>query len=255
MKLRIFAGGAALVLGLSPVANASTRPVLTFGASTTWGYCIHGTTGQGADDPVGSVSSPGSYPSRLAGDHPDVGRVINAGDGNSETDAFKYGVPPSYLLKGLGGGEGYELNPRFQAVLKEYHPRIVVLWMGTHDIEAGRSARTIEAGYEQAIQEAHESAIGAKIIGATIQPSGMSPTYEATRKAVNAWIRTSGRFDAVADIDAALRYRSNPDVMQPWDFEGSYDGSYYTCPNKTLHPGSNGYWAVSQAVYAAISKL
>jgi lysophospholipase L1-like esterase len=253
MKLRIIAVAAIVALGPSPVATASAGPVVTFGASTTWGYCIHGTTGNGPGDPAGSVSSPGSYPSRLAGDHPDVGTVINEGDGNSATDPFGYGVPPAYFLKGLGGGKGYEVNPRFQAVLNQYHPRIVVLWMGTHDIEAGRAAGTMEAGYEQAIRQAH--AAGAKIIGGTIQPSGMSDTYEATRKAVNTWIRTSGAFDAVADIDAAVRDTSNPDVMQPWDFQGSYDGSYYTCPPNQLHPGSNGYWAISQAVYAAIAKV
>jgi lysophospholipase L1-like esterase len=255
MKPKLIASAAAVVLGLSSVsaADASTGPVMTFGASTTWGYCINGTTGQGQDDPAGSKSSPGSYPSRLAGDHPGVGTVINAGDGNSSTDPFGYGVPPAYFLKGLGGGKGYEVNPRFQAALNKYHPAIVVLWIGSHDIAAGRAAGTMEAGYEQAIRQAR--AAGAKIIGATIQPSGMSGTHEAVRRAVNKWIRTSGAFNAVADIDAAVRSPSNPSVMRPWDFQGDYDGSHYTCKPNQVHPGSNGYWAISQAVYAAIAKL
>lgn len=151
-------------------------------------------------------------------------------------------MPPSCFLKGLGDGQGYEVNPRFQWVLNEYHPRIVVLWMGTHDICTGRSAEAMEAGYKQAIQQAH--AAGAKIIGATIQPSGMSHTYEVTGQAVNNWIRTwigPGKFDAVADIDAAVRHDPfDPSVMHPWDFQGSYDGSYYTCRPNQLHPGSNG---------------
>jgi hypothetical protein len=125
--------------------------------------------------------------------------------------------------------------------------------MGTHDILAGRAAGTMEAGYKQAEQQADDA--DAKIIGGTIQPSGMSASYEATRQAVNTWIRTSCTFDAVADIDAAVRNPLNPSVMQPWDFQGSYDGSYYTCQPNQLHPGSNGYWAISQAVYAAIGKV
>jgi hypothetical protein len=63
---------------------------------------------------------------------------------------------------------------------------------------------------------------GLKIYGATLTPfEGTTfPGYyaaacEANRQAVNAWIRFSGKFDAVIDFDRALRDPTNPGRMLP----------------------------------------
>jgi hypothetical protein len=52
-------------------------------------------------------------------------------------------------------------------------------------------------------------AAGLRILGGTLTPwQGSSPysdAREATREAVNDWIRTSGAFDGVIDFDLALR--------------------------------------------------
>ena len=40
-------------------------------------------------------------------------------------------------------------------------------------------------------------------------------TFEAWRQAINDWIRTSGAFDAVIDLDAALRDPMNPNRIAP----------------------------------------
>ena len=42
-----------------------------------------------------------------------------------------------------------------------------------------------------------------------------SPAHEAARQAVNQWIRTSGRFDAVIDMDSAVRDPETPSNLLP----------------------------------------
>ena len=63
------------------------------------------------------------------------------------------------------------------------------------------------------IERAHE--LGLKIYGGTLTPfEGSGPTWsaatEATRQAVNAWIRTSKAYDAVIDFDAVARDPGHP---------------------------------------------
>jgi lysophospholipase L1-like esterase len=68
------------------------------------------------------------------------------------------------------------------------------------------------AGYCQLIARAHGH--GARIHGGTLTPYGGSeifgPEGESARQAVNDWIRTSGAFDAVLDIDAVWRDPDDP---------------------------------------------
>jgi len=93
----------------------------------------------------------------------------------------------------------------------------IVLLEGVNDIgNSGRvrdgmtgpsiSAADLIAGYRQIILRAHER--GIKVIGMTILPfegaNYWSPEREAVRVAVNDWIRTSGAFDGVIDMDAVM---------------------------------------------------
>ena len=83
--------------------------------------------------------------------------------------------------------------------------------IGTADRDPGRPAagrRRPDRAYEQIVVRAH--AQGIRVYGATLTPFGGNDGYddpagcrEAARQAVNRWIRTSGRFDAVIDFDAA----------------------------------------------------
>ena len=74
-------------------------------------------------------------------------------------------------------------------------------------------------GHKQLIQRAH--AKGLKIFGCTLTPVEgflipgtpipvFSPAGEVKRQAVNAWIRTSGEYDAVIDFDRVLRDPNSP---------------------------------------------
>lgn len=59
---------------------------------------------------------------------------------------------------------------------------------------------------------------------------------EAVRQAVNQWIRTSGVFDGVFDLDAAVR-----DPAHPLQFRDSFHSGDH------LHPNADGYKAMADA--------
>ena len=63
----------------------------------------------------------------------------------------------------------------------------------------------------------------------------------ATRQAINHWIRTSGRFDAVIDFDRAVRDPEMPAIIAPAFDSGDH-----------LHPGDAGYKAMGAAVDLAL---
>ena len=83
-----------------------------------------------------------------------------------------------------------------------------------------RTADDLIGAYRQLIARAH--ARGVKLIGCTLTPieGGDIPGFysdakEATRQAVNKWIRTSGAFDGVIDFDAVVRDPDHPGRLLP----------------------------------------
>ena len=100
-------------------------------------------------------------------------------------------------------------------------------------------ATNLIAAYEQMIEQAHARNI--RVYGATITPFGGSfydsPGHEAARETVNHWIRTSGKFDAVIDFDAAMRDPQNPSQLLP-----AADSSDH------LHPNEAGYKIMADAI-------
>jgi lysophospholipase L1-like esterase len=100
--------------------------------------------------------------------------------------------------------------------------------------------------YRQLIARAH--ARGVKLIGSTMTPcEGVDiPGYysdakEATRQAVNHWIRTSGAFDGVIDFDAVLRDPDHPSRLMP-----------RLASEDRLHPNDDGYQAMADAIDLAL---
>jgi lysophospholipase L1-like esterase len=101
------------------------------------------------------------------------------------------------------------------------------------------------AGMREMIDRAHEH--GIRIFGATITPleGGILPggvhVYsekgEATRQAVNQWIRTGGAFDGVIDFDAAVRDPAHPTRLRQDYQSGDY-----------VHPNDAGYKAMADAI-------
>ena len=87
---------------------------------------------------------------------------------------------------------------------------------------------------------ARSHAHGIRVVGATVTPQEGQRTAtaqgEATREAVNRWIRTSGRFDAVVDFDAVVRDPGQPARLRP-----DYD------PGDHIHPNDAGNEAMAAA--------
>ena len=153
--------------------------------------------------------------------------------------------------EGIGGNRvligarccGASAEARFgRDALDQPGVRDVIVLEGINDIGfslGGVSAAQIIAGYQQLITQAH--AQGLRIFGATLLPFQGAGYYtaagEATREAVNTWIRTSGAFDGVIDFDAVMRDPADPLRLNP-----AYDSGDH------LHPNDVGYQAMADAV-------
>ena len=159
--------------------------------------------------------------------------------------------------EGIGGNRvltgsrccGASAEARFaRDALDQPGVRDIIVLEGINDIGFGAgppnagtdvSATQIIAGYEQLIAQAH--ARGLRIFGATLLPFQGAGYYtaagEATREAVNTWIRTSGAFDGVIDFDAVMRDPADPLRLNP-----AYDSGDH------LHPDDAGYQAMADAI-------
>jgi lysophospholipase L1-like esterase len=136
----------------------------------------------------------------------------------------------------LSGGLGPPAVTRVDRdLLGQSSPRWLIVMEGVNDIGVARSetiTSELIAAYQNFIDTAHAHHILA--YGVTVLPFGKSmydsPAHEAARQAVNAWIRTGGKFDAVIDGDAALRDPATPNILL-----AAYDSGDH------LHPDVAGY--------------
>lgn len=211
-------------------APRTTRTVVAFGDSIT----------------DGNGSTPGldrRWPDLLAQRFGDGGvAVANAGISGARL---------------LGDRMGVNALARFeQDVLSQPGVAAVVVLIGTNDIgwpgspfapsERAATAAGLIAGYRQLVAAAH--ARNVRVVGATLPPfkgalqgtpfeGHYSAAKERLRQEVNAWIRSGGAFDAVADFDLLLRDPADPARMLP-----AYDSGDH------LHPGDAGYKAMAGLV-------
>ena len=172
-------------------------------------------------------------------------------------------TPIGVLDEGIGGNRilhdpnsniafGVSALARFDRdVLAQPGVKYVIVLEGINDLgHAGPnlfpneevSAEDIIAGLKQLIDRAHEK--GLRIYGGTLTPFVGTPfpgyfseAKEVKRKAVNAWIRTSGAFDAVIDFDKAVQDPARPDHIAPAFDSGDH-----------LHPKDEGYKAMAECI-------
>lgn len=153
--------------------------------------------------------------------------------------------------EGIGGNRvligarccGASAEARFgRDALDQPGVRDIIVLEGINDIGYSLgdvSAAQIIAGYQRLIAQAHARAL--RIFGATLLPFQGAGSYtaagEATREAVNTWIRTSGAFDGVIDFDAVMRDPADPLRLNP-----AYDSGDH------LHPDDTGYQAMADAI-------
>lgn len=205
------------------VAPADAFSIVTFGDSITDGY---------ATTTDANRAWPALLAQRLAGDKRTRHiAVVNQGISGNQV---------------LRNGAGLSMLARFDRdVLSRPGVKWVVLLGGINDINiSGRfgndplTAEQLIDGYEQII--ARSRAHGIRVVGATVTPQEGQRTAtaqgEEIRQAANRWIRTSGRFDAVVDFDAAVRDPALPARIRP-----DYD------PGDHIHPNDAGNQAMAAA--------
>jgi lysophospholipase L1-like esterase len=155
------------------------------------------------------------------------------------------------LNQGLGGNRVLHdgLGPNALArldrdVLSQPGVRWLIVFEGINDLGTrSATAREMIGAYDQVILRAH--ARGIRVYGATLLPCEGSPYFsaglEGARQEINAWIRTSGHFDAVIDFEAATRDREKPTRIR-----AAVDGGDH------LHPGPEGYRIMAASVDLAL---
>jgi lysophospholipase L1-like esterase len=164
------------------------------------------------------------------------------------------GISGGRLLRDLMGDSALA---RFDAeVLAQRNLKAVVVLIGINDISwpghvfapdlAMPAVDEMVEGYRQLIARAH--AANVRIVGATLPPfkgalagtpfeGYYSAARDARRQEINAWIRESGEFDAVVDLDALLRDDDDPLILR-----AEYDSGDH------LHASDRGNEAIAAAM-------
>jgi lysophospholipase L1-like esterase len=167
---------------------------------------------------------------------PDYG-VANSGISGNRV-LLDCGYPDYTIYQGCGESAQTRLP---QDVFERAGVRTLIIFEGVNDIQQDphqTDPEQIIAGLAQITARARAQDI--KVVGATIMPfrgwGSWTPQLEATRVAVNDWIRST--FGAgVADFDAATRDPSDPTRILP-----AYDSGDH------LHPNDAGDLAMARAV-------
>jgi lysophospholipase L1-like esterase len=208
--------------------DASAGAVVILGDSITDG---RGSTTNGND----------RWPDLLA-------RRVQADPAMPRVAVLNEGIGGNCLIR---GGLGPTALARFDRdVLAQAGARWLIVFEGVNDIGGSVAARAsserpsiasdiIEA-YKLFTSRAH--ARGLRVAGATITAFGgfsryFTPESEAARQQINHWIRTSGKFDAVIDFDAATRDPGDPSRL----------AAGYDCGDH-LHLNPAGYDRMARAV-------
>jgi lysophospholipase L1-like esterase len=168
-----------------------------------------------------------------------LGERITAAPPGLRKSVLNAGIPGNKLLSNSEDAGPSALSRLETDVLDQTGVTDLIVFEANNDIAAGWSLNQITAAYMQIIVRSH--ARGLSVFGATLQPVKGSLLYsaqnEATRQAVNDWIRGSGAFDGVIDFDQAVRDPSHPERLFP-----AYDSGDH------LHPNDAGYSAMADAV-------
>lgn len=147
------------------------------------------------------------------------------------------GIAGNKMLKS-NGSAGRGGTARFaEDVLNRAGVRSVIILEGINDIlQDSPAPQTLIDALTTMAQQARQH--GIHPLAATLTPyKNMSSDREATRQAVNAWIRGTDVFDAVVDFDAAVADPDDPTAMRPGFQKGDQ-----------LHPGPLGYAAMGAAI-------
>ena len=162
----------------------------------------------------------------------------------SNTAVLNMGIGGNCVLRDCLGPAA--LTRFMNDVIEQNGVHWLIILEGINDIgqaqgqeAAAETAESLIAAYGQMIELSHDK--GILVYGATLLPFGGSfydgRWRESARQTVNDWIRNSGRFDAVIDLDKALEDPENPEHMLPAADTGDH-----------LHPDETGHRMMAEAV-------
>ena len=200
------------------MAPAKSRVIVAFGDSIT-------------DGAASANDANGSWPDVLS----------------KRLPALPDGTPVSVINMGIGSNRLLTSDAAGPAGVKRLEDDVLsrpnvshlILLEGINDISYEQvPPEKLIAACEQVIDKAH--AKGIKVFGATLLPIQNSrkdtPANEATRQAVNKWIREAHRFDAVLDFEKVVQDPQNPLRIRR-DLTGDY-----------VHPNTEGYRLMAESV-------
>ncbi|WP_312239325.1 SGNH/GDSL hydrolase family protein [Stenotrophomonas sp.] len=216
--------------GIDVQAGASARSVVVIGDSITDGATASLDRDQRWTDHLAARLAPRGVAVVNAGIS--GGRLLRDGMGDAAVSRFRRdvldtpGVASVIVLIGIND----------------------IAWPGTA-FARGEPVPTLpelQAGYRRLVERAH--ARGVRILGATLPPFAgalpgtpladyYQPNKDTLRHQLNAWLRNDSPFDAVIDLDAALRDPAHPERLAPAFDSGDH-----------LHPGDAGNQAMADAV-------
>jgi lysophospholipase L1-like esterase len=170
----------------------------------------------------------------------------------------EYGNRVSVVNEGIGGNT--VVNPpqtapaavdRLDRDVLELSGLSAVVWLeGINDFGAeNNTAAAVIAGFKDGVARMHTR--GVKVVGATITaslgctmlPSWGSSTTDTKRDQVNAFIRQSGIYDRVADMDAATVDPSTGQLKAEFVPDSTKGG-----PGDLLHLNRAGYQAMANSI-------
>ena len=199
------------------LAAVAPSAVVAIGDSITDGSCA-------------DTNADGSWPDRLS----------------ARLAAFSDGTPVTIINAGIGSnrfeasdGAGISGLHRVPDALAVPRLKWLILFEGINDISYEHAAATdIIAAYQTAIAQAH--AAGVRVVGVPILPIAHSTkdvgNNEATKDAVNDWIRTSGAYDEIIDFEPVMADPADPLSLK----------STLTCDH--VHPNQAGYNAMANSI-------
>ena len=231
------------------VATGGGKAIVAFGSSLT-------------DGDGSTLDSNGRWSDVLAA------RLQKGVNGKAEVGVLNEGIIGNRLLDDspqqtvFGAALGQAGLARFERdVLNQAGVKYVIVGLGINDIAfpgsltpatEKMSAERLISGYRQLLEQAHKK--GIRVIGTTNpafensfleMASGpvtfFTPEKENVRQKINAWIRSSGEFDAVIDFDKVLR-----DPSHPTQILAAYDSGDH------LHPNNAGSAAEGNAIPLAL---